>query len=313
MYTPYDRERDEQNFTPSLNKVYAGAGIAAGALVGKSLLKQASGYLYNNNEDLRGWYNHKFLGKGTSKSIDKGIYSDLFRSTNPVKSAKFLKTMKNIGLDAASPAMIWRKKGAMRDLGMVEAFGHDVNWRQGYRNLLSKGETKASIRANLAKNPTYGGITVNGRKWNGRTLKAPLLAGLFTTATINAEYDRSYTPTALYTGLASDLAGTIGGRVGMSIGSAIGFGLTGGNPIGAAIGAGLGMVAGGAAGFQVFEAARTIKSYARKWTMPDLGGQFTDSFEAQTMRARSLNAIRTSQFNVRSELGNESIRLVTGY
>ena len=46
---------------------------------------------------------------------------------------------------------------------------------------------------------------------------------------------------------------------------------------------------------------------------PELGGNLFDTAASATMRRRSLNAMKTSRFNQRSILGNEAMRLATGY
>lgn len=105
----------------------------------------------------------------------------------------------------------------------------------------------------------------------------------------------------LLTGPAREVAGTIGATIGMQIGSIFG-------PIATMIGA----IGGGMLGYNSIDLFREASEKGRAWSTPDMGGRFRDSIGAQTMRQRSLNAIRTSQFNIRSEMGNEAVRIATG-
>jgi len=105
----------------------------------------------------------------------------------------------------------------------------------------------------------------------------------------------------LLTGPARELGGTIGASIGMNIGGMFG-------PIGSMIGG----IAGGMLGYQAIDIFTSMSEKGRQWSTPDMGGRFRDSIGAQTMRQRSLNAIRTSQFNIRSEMGNEALRIATG-
>jgi len=96
-------------------------------------------------------------------------------------------------------------------------------------------------------------------------------------------------------------------RLGEAAGSALGYGL--GGALGSRIaGVGLGAVSA-LLPMAIFSTLGRMSSLGRKWSTPDFGGNVQDNSYSYTMRQRSLNAIRTSMFNIRAELGNEAIRL----
>ena len=88
-----------------------------------------------------------------------------------------------------------------------------------------------------------------------------------------------------------------------------GFGTAAATEMGAQAFGRIGMAAGGLAAYGAVEALRGASRLGRQWGVPELGGSFKDSQGSMTMRQRSLNAIRTSMFNVRSQLGNEALHI----
>ena len=106
---------------------------------------------------------------------------------------------------------------------------------------------------------------------------------------------------------AQETAGAAGGFVGRLIGGSAFHNLSGGWRYGAKIGSFAGMAMGAVAGYAAVEGLMKLSKLGRRWSTPELGGNFQDSADAMTMRQRSLNAIRTSQFNLRSELGREAL------
>lgn len=152
--------------------------------------------------------------------------------------------------------------------------------------------------ADLAKPGTIRGV-----------MTLPVFAIGSTLMTVGEEFTNNSHPSSLVIGATREAAGLTGGFIGQGIGAAIG---TIGGPIGTLAGGLIGGMLGGMQGYQVPEMIGWMKSKGRQWTMPEVGGRFKDSQMGQTMRQRSLNAISTSQFNVRSALGNEASRLVFG-
>jgi hypothetical protein len=109
-------------------------------------------------------------------------------------------------------------------------------------------------------------------------------------------------------GIGSEIGATIGSRAGMFMGRGLGY-LAGGMT-GSYIGSAVGMLAGGYIGYQVAPTIMNVARAVRRWGSPETGGMFTDNQMTQTMRQRSMLAIRTSQTNMRSELGRESQTLM---
>lgn len=116
---------------------------------------------------------------------------------------------------------------------------------------------------------------------------------------------------AIGKGLFKEVASQVGTRLGQGLGSSLGHML--GGKAGSYVGMGAGFIGGGILGYSALSMVQGLAKMGRRWTLPETGGNFQDSVEAQTMRQRALNVIRTSQFNMRSELGNEATRLYMGY
>ena len=130
--------------------------------------------------------------------------------------------------------------------------------------------------------------------------KPPLAYG-FGLMTMKMEMDESSHFSGAARGIFSEGAGLAGARIGGAIGGFAG-------PIGTVAGT----LIGGAIGYSTLGIIEGAASMGRSWSTPELGGNYVDSAEAMTLRQRSLNSIRTSQFNVRNELGREATRLVIG-
>jgi hypothetical protein len=145
---------------------------------------------------------------------------------------------------------------------------------------------------------------------SSKVFRPPLFMAAFTAMGISSHYQDGAGPEALAIGAASEFMGQVGGLVGAKAGAIAGTALF--PVVGTIAGAVIGGLAGGLAGYSAVDTIKWMKHKGRAWTRPDLGGGFRDTAMTQTMRARSLEAIRTSQFNVRSNLGNEAVRLATG-
>lgn len=149
-----------------------------------------------------------------------------------------------------------------------------------------------------------------GAKWSNKYVaKVPMLLPFLYGASMTQELQQSGHSSGLAVGAIRTTASLTGMAVGQTIGAIVGSAVP---VVGTAVGAVVGAFAGGMAGDQVVDIVKWMKSKGRQWTHPDLGGSFKDSIHGQTMRQRSLNAIYTSQFNIRSNLGNEAIRLTMG-
>lgn len=97
-----------------------------------------------------------------------------------------------------------------------------------------------------------------------------------------------------------------GGKIGSGVIRNIGRG-------GGLIGAGIGMMVFGAAADAAFGEIDKMSNTGKGLMAPDLGYGYKETRGAVTARQRSLMAMKTSRFNVRSILGNEAYRLATGF
>lgn len=156
----------------------------------------------------------------------------------------------------------------------------------------------------MVQSSVYGRKIPNGTK----VIKAPIAVGIGLW-TMKAEMDKRGDIGGLVTGAAMEVTAQAGFRIGNIAGTAIGHKLSGGLAFGASAG---GMITGaiaGMAGYMAIDAALEISKVGRRWSTPDLGGSYADSATAMTMRQRSMNSIKTSQFNIRNELGREALML----
>lgn len=134
---------------------------------------------------------------------------------------------------------------------------------------------------------------------------------LFLLSSVRSSLTGDASPTALITTPISEMLAIPAFSIGARAGSRFMFRMFGSRIL-AGIGGGLGGIAAGIIPYFGVQLIRNISKKAISSSLPELGGTYLDSANLQTMRARSLNAIRTSQFNVRMSLGNEAFRLATG-
>lgn len=132
--------------------------------------------------------------------------------------------------------------------------------------------------------------------------------------------------------IGTQMTGIVGGRIGMAVGGlsggkVAGFfgkklmnGLRGSSSVetlftrgGTLGGAAVGMLAGTLIANAGLSLLKTASNEGKGLLAPDLGYGYQQTRGAVTARQRSLLAMKTSRFNVRSVLGNEAYRLATGY
>lgn len=202
-------------------------------------------------------------------------------------------------------------KGFKEDFGMYspyrtrEANEIDMAIHEFWGRNNLKGTGKGyHVKYDTPINNSYGAKYAHATavRKNAKVYKAPfgVAMGLFS---MGWEMDaKQGSLTGVATGAAKEVGGLAGARIGAFIGS-----------IGGPVGAGVGMLAGGALGVMGVDWIGKAAKMGRRWSMPELGGNFRDSMESMTMRQRALNSIRTSQFNVRNALGNEASFLQLGY
>lgn len=101
-----------------------------------------------------------------------------------------------------------------------------------------------------------------------------------------------------------------GSRIGQAVGSTLGHVLASKAPWGGYLGMGVTSIAGAMVGYGALDVLDKARELGRKWSTPETGGKYMDSSAAMSMRQRSMLAIKTSQFNLRSELGNEALHFM---
>lgn len=280
MYNPYDQYSDRRP-NVSIGAIMAGTGFAAAGLAvpifGSGAMRKFEENVYNKNAHIRGWWNRKY-GGFTGPRSQHMFKNTAFRNAgNPIKSQ-----WKGFKEDLRIYAP-WTKHQLMGGNKFIGGLNSEVQRTIWGRNL----------------GPDY------------KYTRIPILGKVFAASMMRQEFETGNPNSALLVGGVREAGGLVGMRTGIAAMSRFGF--MGGSKLLALGGAGIGAIAGAAIGYMLPDAAKWIKNTGRRISMPELGGKFYDSQEAQTLRQRSLNAIRTSQFNVRSELGNEAYRLVTGY
>jgi hypothetical protein len=216
---------------------------------------------------------------GYAKFVDKASQSKLYKSMlNP--------------LSAMGTAVPWFRKANSTDAMFSPLREAGI---PGFGELISK------------KVPFASGLPGQGRY----VMKLPMMMpGAFLMGAISGVSESGHA-SGLPLGIAKTGMSFAGMAAGQTMGAMLGSAVL--PVIGTAIGALAGGAIGGLAGDSVIDTVKWLKSKGRQWGHPELGGGFKDSSMGQTMRARSLNAIQTSQFNVRSNLGNEAVRLTMGY
>lgn len=313
MYSPYDNIADEfrnelsQETTSSTGYTNpyraiigagylavtgaAGVGMAYGAVRGthRNLMRQSPRYSAFDAK-VRGSDFYKGVVPLFSKMSNgeiggaMGFYTPSLRATNIFDDWLYARGGKRAALDAFSP----KKSGLY-----------------GF-----KGETPA-IRA--AKIQAMNDFTKHGKQISvraSRVLKIPMMPGISAAMSVSTEFENNSHPSSLSIGLAREALGQPGAVIGSQLGAMVGLSALGG--VGGIVGGIGGGIAGYMIGSSVVDMVGWMKKMGRQWSRPDTAGGFQDSSGAMTMRARSLNAIRTSQFNVRSSLGDEASRLYFG-
>ena len=152
-----------------------------------------------------------------------------------------------------------------------------------------------------------GGSKYAARKTASRYL-APGLGTLFAISSMEQGMKDEGNLFGAYVGLGQEIGATVGARAGSMMGAGLG-GLVGGVP-GSYVGSAVGMLAGGYIGYQIAPTVMNVARAVRRWGTPETGGMFRENQMTQTMRQRSMLAIRTSKMNIRSELGRESQMLM---
>jgi len=145
-------------------------------------------------------------------------------------------------------------------------------------------------------------------------------------------FDKHHNPAMA---IGHQMANMVGARVGLAVGGLTGGRIAGGvaklaskkifgsrlgpgvigniGRVGGLLGAGLGMMAFGAVADATFDKIDEMSNVGKGLMAPDLGYGYKETRGAVTARQRSLMAMKTSRFNVRSILGNEAYRLATGF
>jgi len=352
MYTYYDRERDEQTmraYAPTPGNVARGgiyAGLALGAgLTARHLVKNE----YNApGSKLQEWAKNKFTGvafdgpdgfKNMVKAFNKNKWEHVFNDkfTGGIHSwASFGATgsfkgagVKNVWNEfaEASKGGLWTKlkrESFLKSPFKMSSATNSIQFESEklaqeayatWSEKLGSAQKVSNARARAAFDmyePATPKININGNKVSmtksgARGVARPRIAGIGVAAgiaamTINSEMKQDGM-SGMATGVAKVAAMSVGSKVGGIIGAAVL-----GTP-GAFIGQAVGAIGGDMA-------VDLVKGYAKlghRLTTPDTGGYFKDSEMGMTMRQRSLNAIRTSQFNIRSDFGNEARMLSAGY
>lgn len=189
-----------------------------------------------------------------------------------------------------------------------------VGWSRGIGNEVKslKGGLKSGSITQVQFDEGFADISKRaklGMPALRRGIKLPIMAPLSALTGATNEMQESGHSSGMLIGGAREGAMLAGGGVGMQLGRFIGML---GGPIGSLVGAIVGGVAGAMVGSSMIDSIGWMSSKGKQWSMPDVGGNFRDSQMGMTMRQRSLNAISTSQFNVRSLMGNEASHLNFG-
>lgn len=292
MYSPYDQYLDklqqetrvQENWSSKENYFMPGR-IATGMMLAGGIattgVAVGVGVRMTHNRAMNN-------SAGYAKNINKLQSSKFYKTTtNPIKS---MAMMSGLG---------FRQMGQMDDIGY--AFK---------RKITKNGVQWRGKAPGFAIPKSMSGMFTPKQNMGRYGMRVPMmLPAMFLMGATSAFAENSH-PSALAEGLgrtALSFGGmAAGSAIGTGIGSAILPGI--GTVAGALIGSAVGMIGGDS----IIGAVKWMKSKGREWTHPDLGGNFKDSKGSQTMRQRSLLAIRTSQFNVRSGFGQEAIRLAIG-
>lgn len=300
MYSPYDNYLDQayqegnlgntwegkdNYFTPGKIAAAMTAGtIGLGTLGTAALLsRRAYSNITRNNPG--------FASK-LSKISNSDFYHGIINPLNQVRD--FVPTFRRMnGMDQA----LSMKFGNGQTGIPMPGFMANKITNKAVREAISPGGS-GKVLSEMDVSPRFG-------------IRMPMMMPLMFGMGIMSEQAVNNHPSAIATGIARTSLSLGGAAVGQGIGAAVGSMIF---PIlGTTIGAVAGGMIGGTIGDSVIDVAKWLKHKGREWTRSNLGGNFSDSRMGYTMRQRSLNAISTSQFNVRANLGSEATRLATGY
>lgn len=231
-------------------------------------------------------------GLGVSALIGGSLFAkayekDLYKSSNSVQKAYKYFNMQNPA-NRIGETFLDRLSGIKKGSGKLRVpFREDASFFNPLRT-----RNPSSIEKG------YMGFIYGKKNIPNKIIKPPAAYGF---ALLNAKYtmDEKDHFSGFYEGLASEGTAIIGARIGGALGGFAG-------PVGKLVG----MALGGIIGYSTIGLVEKASKMGRSWSMPELGGNYEDTAEAMTLRQRSLNSIRTSQFNVRNELGNEALRIV---
>lgn len=325
MYTAYDRDKQEQQFNSMVPGAPGVIGYGSAAILSGYGLHRlnsfAKGQYETHGSDIQNWVAKHILDGAAVKDLPE--YSTLTgkvmkkgmsmmwgnRLTSSVgaynaKTKRFGGTKYDWILGEGKDA-----KGSLKPTAewmafqekKVAAYNH---WNMAnYKVAGEGGATHASWFFGKKSKVAAGEIYATRRKLPGLGFAA------FGLMTINSELEARGDMSGIATGMIREGASILGakslGTLGMLAGAALG-------PVGAFIGGAVGTIAGGMAGYGSLDVVQKMASLGHQWSTPDTGGGYRDSAMGMTMRERSLNAIRTSQFNVRAGFGGEAMRLATG-
>ena len=292
-YANYNEYSDDRTTIALSGKPFYAAtmGILAGAPIAAGLYKQYGHDAYTK-------YGSKWAGDTDSfmgyKNKLGGMWKSAETAAGRTGGQKFWKNLKGNARGLwgdflnTGPGMIGKHadKGRRFGLGRVADY-LDV----GMRNAKIDGMDYAARRV---------------AKGSSKYL-APGLGTFFGIASMTQGIQDEGNLFGAYVGLGSEIGATVGARAGSVIGSTIGLAFGG---VGAPVGGAVGMLAGGYIGYQAAPTMMNIARAVRRFGTPETGGVFRDNQQTQTMRQRSMLAIRTSQHNLRSELGRESQMLM---
>jgi len=293
-YANYDEYSDERTSIALSGKPFyvASIGLLAGAPIASGLY----GYYGSNAYDK---YGSKWATQGGIRGKVGGAWKSIEGASKRSRVNSIERSVKSnakgLLTDYVSlgPGIIGRKFDRGRRVGM-----NIGTWTLKYRNNIINGKSIGDSTREIGY--------LNGVKGSSKYL-APGLGFMFGTMSIEQGLRDKGSLVGAYVGLGSEIGATVGARAGGVIGTAIGS-FAGG--VGAPVGGAIGMLAGGYIGYQLAPTVMNIARAVRRFGTPETGGMFRDNEMTQTMRQRSMLSIRTSQMNLRSELGRESQMLM---
>ena len=312
----YTGQEHNELLAPYKIPMYAATFGMAGMLASRGLSKVADQHLFNGESAAAKWFQKSEYGSkiiagankmasGATKSAG-GVFWDKFAGTEvfKVSSPEF----NSINPKGTRRSNI--KYGEMAPPSSTSKAFNAVPFADDVAMWFKRGRA-----ANSFDKSFYG---VFGRNVNiGQKMLKRGVAPAFAMWAMNNEVDQ-YGVSGLATGPVKEVMATVGARLGIAGGSSLGAAMGGtAGTLGRAVSTGIGGLAGGAAlgmvGYTIMDTMRQMAKMGRNWSLPETGGNYQDSFFAQSMRQRSMNMIRTSSFNIRSELGNEATHIFRGF